>query len=112
MRSAAPTDKRSDAALARYTREIQRAGSRVLDERQYPKTARAQRLQGTTQIEVRFAVGGYIRSILLGESCGNSLLDEKALEIGRSIKFPHVPKELYAREFSVRFPITFQVRKH
>jgi TonB family protein len=99
-----------DPALERYTREVQRAGSRVLAERDYPPQAKGKGLKGTVQIEVLFT-GGYIRSILLGESCGHPALDEKALEIARSAKFPFVPKGLRSREFSVRFPIEFRLRK-
>jgi len=48
---------------------------------------------------------------VLAESCGHPPFDEKALELARSIMFPHVPKELSAREFSVRFPIEFRAGK-
>lgn len=99
-----------DPALERYIREIQRTGSRVLAERDYPPQAKGKGLKGTVQIEVRFS-GGYIRSILLGESCGHPALDDKALEIARAVKFPYVPKGLRSREFSVRFPIEFRLRK-
>jgi TonB family protein len=97
--------------LSRYTRDIQRTGSRVLDERQYPGAAKGKGWTGTAQIEVRFAEGGFIRSIVLGESSGYPALDARALEIARTIMFPHMPKELYAREFAVRFPIAFKPRK-
>lgn len=100
-----------DPALDRYTREIQRAGSRVLTEPDYPPQAKGKGLKGTAQIEVRFAAGGYIRSILLSESCGDAALDDKALEVARAVKFPYVPKGLQSREFNVRFPIEFRPRK-
>ena len=38
---------------------------------------------------------------ILAESCGQPSFDDKALEIARSIMFPHVPKELSAREFQL-----------
>jgi TonB family protein len=108
--SAAAASK--DPALARFTREVQRAGTRVLDKRRYPALASmGKKWTGKTQIEVQFAPGGYISRIVLAESCGHAPFDEKALELARSIMFPRVPKELSAREFSVRFPIEFRSGK-
>ena len=50
-----------DPALARFTREVQRAGTRVLDKRRYPALASmGKNWKGKTQIEVQFAPGGYI----------------------------------------------------
>ena len=101
-----------DPALARFTREVQRAGTRVLDKKRYPAVASmGKNWTGKSQIEVQFAPGGYISRIVLAESCGHAPFDEKALEVARSIMFPHVPKELSAREFSVRFPIEFRAGK-
>ncbi len=101
-----------DPALARFTKEVQRAGTRVLDKRRLPALAgMGKNWKGKTQIEVQFAPGGYITRIVLAESCGHAQFDEKALELARSIMFPHVPKELSAREFSVRFPIEFRSGK-
>ena len=98
--------------LAKFTREVQRTGTRVLDKRRYPAVASmGKNWTGKTQIEVQFAAGGYISRIILAESCGHPSFDDKALEIARSIMFPHVPKELSAREFSVRFPIEFRSGK-
>ena len=109
---ASATAASKDPALARFTREVQRAGTRVIDKRRYPALASmGKNWKGKTQIEVQFAPGGYISRIVLAESCGHAPLDEKALELARSIMFPHVPKELSAREFSVRFPIEFRSGK-
>jgi TonB family protein len=101
----------SDPALARYIREVQKAGTRVLDDAQYPSGASGKGWKGTVQIDVHFAQGGFIRSILLGESCGHPALDARALEIARGVLFPHRPQALYAREFTVRIPISFKPRK-
>ena len=109
---ASATAARKDPALARFTKEVQRAGTRVVDKRRYPALASmGKNWKGKTQIEVQFAPGGYISRIVLAESCGHAPLDEKALELARSIMFPHVPKDLAAREFSVRFPIEFRSGK-
>jgi TonB family protein len=100
-----------DPALARYIREIRKVGTRVLDESQYPSAASGKGWSGTVQIDVHFASGGFIRSILLGESCGHPVLDARALDIARGILFPHRPQGLYPREFTVRLPIAFKPRK-
>ncbi len=101
-----------DSALARFERDIQKAGKRVIDKRRLPELANmGKNWAGKTEIEVQFAAGGYISRIVLAESCGNAPLDEKALELARSIMFPHVPKELSSREFNVRFPIEFRPGK-
>jgi protein TonB len=104
----APAD---DPALGRYVREIQKMGARALDDRQVPEAARAKGWSGTAQIEVRFAEGGYIRSIVLAQSSGRAEFDAHALAIARGIMFPHVPKELASRDFSARFAIAYKARK-
>jgi TonB family protein len=101
-----------DSTLARFERDIQKVGTRVLDKRRLPQLANmGKNWSGKAQIEVQFAAGGYISRIVLAESCGHPPLDEKALELARSINFPHVPKELSSRDFSVRFPIEFRSGK-
>jgi TonB family protein len=101
-----------DSALARFERDIQKAGKRVIDKRRLPELANmGKNWTGKAEIEVQFAAGGYISRIVLAESCGNTPLDEKALELARSIMFPHVPKELSSRDFNVRFPIEFRPGK-
>lgn len=97
--------------MTRYIREIQKAGSRTLDDRQVPDAARAKGWSGTAQIEVRFATGGYIRSIVLAQSSGRAEFDTHALTLARGIMFPHVPKDLAERDFTARFPIAFKARK-
>jgi TonB family protein len=107
----APAPATQDAAVAQFARKIQRAGARVVDEKRYPPEAKGKRWAGTSQIEVQFAAGGYIKRIVLAESCGHAPLDEKALEIARSVSFPDIPQDLRSRDFSVRFPIEFKPRK-
>ncbi|MEO8627899.1 MAG: TonB family protein [Betaproteobacteria bacterium] len=99
-----------DNAMERFTQQIQRIGSEVLDERDYPEAARNKNLGGTSLIEVRFATGGYVKSINLSRSSGVLALDDKALDLARALRFPDVPKELAESEFSVRFPIVFRPR--
>jgi TonB family protein len=107
-KAAAPAD---NAVMTRYVKEIQRVGSRVLDDRQVPEAARVKGGSGTAQIEVRFSAGGFIRSIVLAQSSGRAEFDAYALTVARGIMFPHVPKELAARDFTARFPIAFKPRK-
>ncbi len=97
-----------DDAMERFTQQIQRIGSEVLDERDYPEAARNKNVGGTSLIEVRFATGGYVKSINLSRSSGVLALDDKALDLARALRFPDVPKELTESEFSVRFPIVFR----
>ena len=105
----ASTDSAPAGAIERFTKEIERAGSQVLDERDYPSEARDKKWQGTTLIEVRYAEGGYIRSIVVGKSCGHAVLDEQAVQIARNLRLPNAPEELRSHEFAVRFPIVFQL---
>jgi TonB family protein len=97
-----------EAALARLTQEIQRAGSQVLPQ---PAGASESGTDLTTQVEVRYASGGWVRSIVVGESSGSSALDEQALALARATRFPDVPESLRSREFSVRFPVIFRAAR-
>jgi len=107
----ASTRSAPPGAIERFTREIERAGSQVLDQRDYPSEARDKKWQGTTLIEVRYAEGGYIRSIVVGQSCGHPVLDEQAVQIARNLRLPNAPEELRPHEFAVRFPIVFQLSR-
>jgi len=101
-------DNTRSKAVERFAAEVQRVASQVLDERDYPKEARGKDWRGTTQIEVRYDAGGYIRSIVVGESSGHPSLDDTALQIARNIRLPSAPEELRSRDFAIRFPIVFQ----
>ena len=104
-------ERSADAVLAQFTEAVQRAGSQVLDERYYPAAARDKGWEGTSQIEVRFAAGGYIQSIRLAQSSGHPPLDDTALDLARNIRFPDEPAELQSRDFAVRFPVVFRLQK-
>jgi TonB family protein len=65
----------------------------------------------TTQVEVRYASGGWVRSIVVGESSGSTALDEQALALARATRFPDVPESLRSREFAVRFPVIFRAAR-
>jgi TonB family protein len=88
-------------------REIRRIGFQVIPVSASDAAAK----DGTdliTQIDVKYAAGGYIRSIVVAESSGSATLDEEALTIARGNRYPDVPKELQSRDFAVRFPIVFR----
>jgi protein TonB len=106
----AVTPKEDGDALARFTKEVQRLGPGVVAQRDYPAEARDKGWEGTVQIEVRYAAGGYIKSIVVGESSGHALLDEKAGELARALQLPDVPEELQSRDFTVRLPVSFRLR--
>jgi TonB family protein len=97
-----------EVALARLTSEIQRVGSQVLTQ---PAGASESNTDLTTQVEVRYAEGGWVRSIVVGESSGSPALDEQALALARATRLPDVPEELRSREFSVRFPVVFRAAR-
>jgi TonB family protein len=62
----------------------------------------------TTQLEVRYAAGGYIKSIVIAESSGSPALDDQALAVARTLRLPNAPDELSTQEFAVRFPVVFR----
>jgi TonB family protein len=95
----------------RFARDVRRAGFQVIDAHGYPEAARDKDWEGTAQVDVHYAAGGFIKSIVLGESSGHAPLDERALQIARNIRFPDVPEELQSRDFAVRFPIVFRLHK-
>jgi TonB family protein len=98
----------AEAALERLTQDIQRDSAQVLDQ---PPGASDKDADLTTHIELRYAAGGYIKSIVVGESSGSDLLDRQALEVARALRYPAVPEALQARDFAVRFPIVFRARR-
>lgn len=97
-----------EAALQRLTQDIQRESAQVLDQ---PPGASDKGGDMTTQIELRYAAGGYIKSIVVGESCGSAALDRQALELARALRYPEVPEALRSSDFAVRFPIVFRARR-
>ena len=60
------------------------------------------------QLEVRYAEGGYINSIVVAQSSGSPALDEQALAVARVLRLPSAPPELRAQAFSVTFPVVFR----
>ena len=95
---AAPPDP-----MTRLTQEVRALGSQVL-----PRPADNVAGDLTAQLEVRYAAGGYINSIVVAESSGSQALDEQALGIARMTRFPNAPDELKGQDFAVRFPVVFR----
>jgi TonB family protein len=92
-----------NAALERLTKEVRSIGSMVLDRPSDGKSGDV-----TAQLEVRYAEGGYINSIVVAESSGTPALDEQALAVARALRLPNAPPELRAQAFAVRFPVVFR----
>jgi TonB family protein len=90
------------------TKDIQQVGSTVLP---LPAGSGEGNSDLTTQVEVRYAPGGWVRSIVVGESSGSAALDEQALAVARATRFPDVPEALRSRDFSVRFPVVFRAAR-
>jgi protein TonB len=91
------------AALDRLTQEVRSIASMVLDRPPDGKSADV-----TAQLEVRYAEGGFINSIVVAESSGTPALDEQALAVARALRLPNAPPELRAQAFSVKFPVVFR----
>lgn len=100
---AVPTNE-AHAILGRFAKDIRRVGTHTLARGDDSVATR----DATAQIDVYYATGGYIRSIVVGESSGEPLLDERAVALARSLRFPDVPSELRSRDFAIRFPIVFR----
>ena len=92
-----------DAALAKLTQELRQVGSLVLDR---PDSG----ADATAQLEVHYASGGYISSIVIAQSSGSPALDDQALGYARAMRLPNAPQELRGQEFVVSFPIVFRGR--
>jgi TonB family protein len=101
--AARPADNGQEAALARLTEEVRSVGSMVLER---PKDGAAG--DATAQLEVRYAAGGYIKSIVIARSSGSAGLDERALAIARTLRLPSAPQELQGQDFAVLFPVVFR----
>jgi TonB family protein len=98
-----PAGSGQDGPLARLTKEVHAVGSMVLE-----RPAGGGAGDATAQLEVRYAAGGYIRSIVIAQSSGSVDLDQQALAIARTLRLPNAPQELQGQEFAVRFPVMFR----
>jgi TonB family protein len=91
-----------------WRQEIARPG---VGARNYPRKALQEGWEGTARIRVELGRDGKVRSVVLSQSTGYDVLDERALEIMKRVPVPPVPQELLGRELSVEFPISFKIPK-
>jgi TonB family protein len=98
-----PAGSGQDGPLARLTKEVHAVGSMVLE-----RPADGAAGDATAQLEVRYAAGGYIRSIVIAQSSGSADLDQQALALARTLRLPNAPQELQGQELAVRFPVVFR----
>jgi protein TonB len=102
-----------EGVLDRFALEIQRRVGKLVEERgerAYPRLARDRQWEGTAQIAVEFGANGQLKRIAVAESSGHAVLDERAVQMVREV-LPTVPRELRSRNFTVRLPILFKLKK-
>ena len=79
--------------------------------KEYPETARRQRLEGQALLRVRIAADGSVLSQHLERSSGHAVLDEGAMKIVRRANpFPALPDSSGAGSLELLLPITFRLR--
>jgi TonB family protein len=96
-------------ALDRFALEIQKRVGRMVNERgerMYPRLARERKWEGTTQVAVEYFANGKLNRVTVATSSGYAVLDQKAVEMVQEV-LPVVPRELHAKNFTVRLPILF-----
>jgi TonB family protein len=102
-----------EGALDRFALEIQSRLGKLMQERgerAYPRLARERKWEGVAQIAVEFGANGQLKRIAVVESSGYAVLDQRAVEMVREV-LPTVPRELQARNFTVRLPILFKLKE-
>ena len=102
-----------EGALDRFALAIQsRVGKLVHErgERAYPRLARERKWEGITQVAVEFSSDGKVKRIVVAESSGHAVLDDRAIEMVREV-LPPVPRELSSRNFTVKLPILFKLKE-
>ncbi|MBC7943825.1 MAG: energy transducer TonB, partial [Burkholderiales bacterium] len=78
----------------------------------YPRVAQMRGWEGTVEVLLKIAAGGAVRDISLVKSSGFDVLDEQALAmVKQATPLPKPPANLSARDFSVKVPIVFRLKK-
>jgi periplasmic protein TonB len=75
----------------------------------YPRLARDRRWEGTVRVRVVIGRNGVLKGIVVSDSTGYQILDERALELVKDA-LPPVPKELRDHEFSIALPVVFRLK--
>jgi protein TonB len=92
--------------------EIQKRVGRIVNERgerMYPRLARERKWEGTAQVSVEYAANGKLKRVTVATTSGYAVLDQKAVEMVQEV-LPEVPRELRAKNFTVRLPILFKLK--
>jgi TonB family protein len=95
----------AQAVQRRVVKLVSACGSAV-----YPVEARRNRWEGTAQVAITFDRGGKLSGVAVAESSGQSLLDQRALDLVREGLVP-APAELLATPFAVRVPVVFKMQR-
>jgi periplasmic protein TonB len=93
VRTGQRREEEGDSGLDGFAMEIQKRVGKLVNERgerAYPRLARERRLEGTTQVAVEYAANGKLKRIVVAESSGHAVLDQKAVEMVQEV-LPPVP---------------------
>jgi TonB family protein len=95
----------AQAVQRRVVKLVSVCGSAV-----YPVEARKNRWEGTAQVAISFDRAGKLSGVAVGQSSGQPLLDQRALDLVREGLVPP-PVELFATPFAVRVPVVFRMQR-
>jgi len=90
--------------------EISRVLGKSVSERDYPRLARQQNWQGTTEVRLQIGSDGKVKDVVVGRTSGYDLLDQRAIQLVKQLRLPKIPSAFRQREFTVTVPITFALR--
>jgi len=99
-----------NAVLRRFADEISRVLGKSVSERDYPRLARQQNWQGTTEVRLQIGSDGKVKDVVVGRTSGYDLLDQRAIQLVKQLRLPKIPSAFRQREFTVTVPITFALR--
>jgi protein TonB len=100
-----------NAVLRRFADEISRVLGKSVSERDYPRLAKQQNWQGTTEVRLQIGSDGKVKDVVVGRTSGYALLDQRAIELVKQLHLPKIPSAFRQREFTVTVPITFALKK-
>ena len=95
----------AQAVQRRVVRLVSACGSAV-----YPVEARKNRWEGTAMVAVSFDRAGRLSGVNIGETSGQAVLDQRAVDLVREGLVPP-PVELFATPFAVRVPVVFKMQR-
>lgn len=97
----------SNSPIVTYSRVVQQ---RIMNELQYPSSAKAAGFQGTVSIRLHLSSRGDLLEALLGSSSGYKILDDNALSVAKRISlYPPFPSSIDKNELWIDVPIVYQL---